>query len=202
MRFLFLVAILFILLLACSDKSNQHKKDCCGNYCDSIHLNACPEEFSSINKIDLDTIFFRINQESYSNVSMAEALRSKSFKYLYDHPMAYQEEILSYLPDSSKLLTYRAWAIESQSACDDNYYQFSKKVIELFKQEKIEKRLLFHLLNPLVNRNFPFIRNYQNKRFKNLLEQLKSLPKTPKDIKEFIDDIQSGYVCKHIELYQ
>jgi hypothetical protein len=203
---LLILAVAFLMTADFSDfASIPNRCDCSKDLtiCDSLAFNDCPLESGVEEDITLDTLFQNMEKESSSFVLMSEMKESAHFRMLYDHPQRFQKAILAYIRDTTRSLTHRVWAIESQTACDDLYFAFATGVVELYKDGKIEERLMDHLLIPTVNRHLPFVRNFNNARFKKLLHDLKSSPTTSDNLKKgLIRDLLSGYVCDHWESYR
>lgn len=166
-----------------------------------VQIDLCPQEDTGILRLNLDTIMERIKIESFSAVKKSELLNSQSFEILYKNPNLYQNEILQYISDTTKLFGFRSWAISSQSACDDHYYNFSNKVITLYAEGKFEEKLLFTLIDPGVNKNLPYIRNDRNLRFRQLLKSL-AMQKISEDLSRYIQAVLSDYVCANLVLYR
>lgn len=174
---------------------------CCCQLAADVQIGLCPQEDTGTLRQNIDTIMKRIEAESFSFVKEQELLKSHSFNILYNNPKSYQNEILQYISDTTKLFGFRSWAISSQSACDDHYYDFSNKVIALYTAGKLEEKLLFTLIDPGVNNNLPYIRNDRNLRFRQLLKSLEA-QKISEDPSRYIQAVLSDYVCANLVLYR
>jgi hypothetical protein len=197
------LALFFAFCLNSTEKSKT-TGCCCNpmmNCCDTTVFNNCPDEGKKPVKLNFDSLLYSIDNEIEHFVKMSEMPQSKSFKYLYDHPNLYRGDVIRCISDTTKILKYKVWAVESQCSCDDTYYSFCKIAFQLFKEKKIEERLMAEIIDPAVNYHLPFVRQVGNKRFKDLLDDLSKHP-SAEGLRYYIKTVQSGYVCKNIQKYR
>ena len=183
------ISLLLLVAFACNHQNPAKKVE--KAQCD---LN------KSNDHLPLDSIMSAIDRESKDFVVMQEMPKSKSFQILFDNPAPYLDDILAYICDTTNSMTHRTWCIESQCKCDDFYYPFCEKAIQLFEQGALDEHFIYYILIPLNGKTLPFVRN-EDDRFKHLLLKLEKSNRCSKDVLELISDIKSGYVLENLELY-
>lgn len=158
---------------------------------------------SNQQKQDLLALLHNMEQESAGFVSMKELKKSKSFQVIYDNPEPYQEEIFRLMTSDQIALTDKTWMIETQSKCDDIYYQFALQIATLVKTNKLDgsgEKVLTHLIMPANSPTNPFL-HPENLKFQHLLDDIYQIKDHTPEFLSLVEDIKSGYVLEHWNLY-
>ena len=145
-------ALLYTLLGLWFCGCKASKKDLEDCHCNGIPVGSywdCPQDSGAV-KIPLDTLLRMISAESWSFVVKAELLQSKSFRYLYNHPDLYKADILNYIQDDSIALSFKSWALDSQTACDDQYFKLFTICGHYCSLQTVNKRTGVQTQNKLV----------------------------------------------------